>query len=229
VNNPGESDGLLVGVSYGEWFALKKVRIGEAAAVKEKGQLSQSSDVIHMEPSDKELVERCLSGSEKAFEELVERYQKVVFNVAYRMVNDYDAAEDITQSVFVRGFEKMRSFNPKFKFFSWLYRIAVNETLNYINQRKRLQELSPDMVSNDKSPEQEYREAELSRKIEDALMQLDPKYRVILVLKHFRECSYKEMSYALQIPEKTVKSRLFTARQLLRIVMVERGIVGNEG
>jgi RNA polymerase sigma-70 factor (ECF subfamily) len=181
-----------------------------------------------MEPNDKELVERCLAGSEKAFEALVDRYQKVVFNVAYRMVADYDAAEDITQSVFVKGFEKMKSFNPKFKFFSWLYRIAVNETLNYINQRKRLQELGPDIVSNRKSPEQEYREAELSRKMEEALMELEPKYRIVLVLKHFRECSYRQMSYALRIPEKTVKSRLFTARQLLRVILVEKGIVQDE-
>lgn len=197
--------------------------------MKEKAQLSPVSDVIHTEPSDKELVKRCLEGSEKAFETLVDRYQKVVFNVAYRMLNDYDAAEDITQSVFIKGFEKMNSFDPKHKFFSWLYRITVNETLNYINQRKRLEGLSPNMVSNRKSPEREYREAELRRKMEEALMELDPKYRIVLVLKHFRECSYREMSDALQIPEKRVKSRLFTARQLLRLVLVERGIVGNEG
>lgn len=197
--------------------------------MEEKTQLSHHSDVIRTEPSDKELVKRCLDGSEKAFETLVDRYQKVVFNVAYRMLNDYDAAEDITQSVFIKGFEKMNSFNPKYKFFSWLYRIAVNETLNYINRRKRLVELSPNLVSGRKSPEREYREAELSRKMEDAMMELDPKYRIVLVLKHFRECSYKDMSLALQIPEKKVKSRLFTARQLLRVVLVERGIVGNEG
>ncbi len=197
--------------------------------MKEKTQLSQASDVIGTEPSDKELVERCLQGSERAFETLVDRYQKVVFNVAYRMLNDYDAAEDITQSVFIKGFEKMRSFNPKYKFFSWLYRIAVNETLNYINQRKHLEELGPNMVSPRKSPERAYQEAELSRNVQTALMELEPKYRMVLVLRHFRECSYKEMSAALEIPEKKVKSRLFMARQLLRLVLVERGIVENEG
>jgi RNA polymerase sigma-70 factor (ECF subfamily) len=174
-------------------------------------------------------VRQCLGGSEKAFEELVDRYQKVIFNLAYRMVNDYDSADDITQAVFVKGYEKMKSYNPQFKFFSWLYRIAVNETLNYIKQRKRLQELSPDMVSTGRSPDQEYRRAELGRKVEEALMDLEPKYRITLVLKHFRECSYKDMSHALQIPEKTIKSRLFTARQLLRAALIKRGIVGDEG
>jgi RNA polymerase sigma-70 factor (ECF subfamily) len=197
--------------------------------MKGKTQLSRPSNVIHTEPNDKELVKRCIKGSEEAFETLVDRYQKVVFNTAYRMVNDYDAAEDITQSVFIKGFENMNSFNPKYKFFSWLYRITVNETLNYINQRKRLEELSPNMESTGKSPEREVQEAELSRKIQDALMEIDPKYRIVLVLKHFRDCSYQEISAALEIPEKKVKSRLFTARQLLRLVLIKRGIVGNEG
>jgi RNA polymerase sigma-70 factor (ECF subfamily) len=195
--------------------------------VKEKCQLFQTSDVIRTEPSDEELVKRCLEGSEEAFEALVDRYQKVVFNVAYRMVNDYDTAEDIAQSVFIKGFEKMSSFNPKYRFFSWLYRIAVNETLNHLNQRKRLEELSPNLVSARKSPEREFHEKELSRMMQDALMELDPKYRIVLVLKHFRGCSYSEMSQVLEIPEKKVKSRLFAARQLLRPALIRRGIVGN--
>ena len=196
--------------------------------MEESTQLSGGSDVINTEPNDKELVRRCLDGSEEAFETLVDRYQKVVFNVAYRMLNDYDAAEDITQSVFIKGFEKMKTFNPKYKFFSWLYRIAVNETLNYINRSKRFEDLSPNMISDRKSPEREFREAELRGKMEEALMELDPKYRIVLVLKHFRQCSYKDMSVALKIPENKVKSRLFTARQLLRLVLTRRGIVGNE-
>jgi RNA polymerase sigma-70 factor (ECF subfamily) len=178
-----------------------------------------------MERSDKELVKECLAGSEQAFETLVDRYEKVVFNVAYRMVNDYDAAEDITQSVFIRGFERMKSYNPKFKFFSWLYRIAVNQSLNHINSRKRMVELNPDMVSTSKSPAEAYEDAELSRQIGEALMNLDPNYRIAIVLKHFRNCSYKEISEILEIPEKTVKSRLFTGRQLLGKVLIERGIV----
>jgi RNA polymerase sigma-70 factor (ECF subfamily) len=209
--------------------ASRYARQEESSDMAEKNQLSQASDVVHMEPNDRELVKRCLEGSERAFETLVDRYQKVVFNVAYRMVNDYDTAEDITQSVFVKGFEKMNTFNPKYRFFSWLYRITVNETLNYIKRMKRLEELSPNIESTAKSPEREYHERELGSKIQSALMELDPKYRIVLVLKHFRECSYKEMSETLEIPEKKVKSRLFTARQLLRPVLVKRGIVEDEG
>jgi RNA polymerase sigma-70 factor (ECF subfamily) len=193
-----------------------------------KSQLSGRTGVIDMERSDRELVAECLTGSKEAFEALVERYQRVIFNVAYRMVNDYDEAEDITQSVFIKGFESMRSYNPRHKFFSWLYRIAVNESLNHIRARKRMVELSPDMVSGGKTPEEAYGESELSEKLGEALTYLDPSYRIVIVLKHLRDCSYKEISEILQIPEKTVKSRLFTARQLLRGVLVERGLIGND-
>jgi RNA polymerase sigma-70 factor (ECF subfamily) len=181
-----------------------------------------------MERNDKELVKECLDGNGSAFEEIVNRYQKVIFNVAYRMVNDYDTAEDITQSVFVKGFERMNSYNPKYKLFSWLYRIAINESLNHISQSRQMGQLSEDMVSKGKTPEEAYRDVELSEKIGNALMQLDPNYRAVIVLKHFRSCSYREMSDILHISEKTVKSRLFTARQSLRKVLLAEGIIGNE-
>jgi RNA polymerase sigma-70 factor (ECF subfamily) len=182
-----------------------------------------------MERTDRELVKQCLAGSKQAFEELVDRYQRVVFNVAYRMVNDFDDAEDITQSVFIKGFERMNSFNPRYRFFSWLYRIAVNESLNHIRTKKRMVELSPELMSKGKTPEETYGEVELSERMGEALMQLAPTYRIVLVLKHLRDCSYKEISEILEIPEKTVKSRLFTARELLRTVLVEKGIVGHDG
>ncbi len=196
---------------------------------KEKGQLLAHTRVIPMERTDRELVKQCLAGSKQAFEELVDRYQRVVFNVAYRMVNDFDDAEDITQSVFIKGFERMNSFNPRYRFFSWLYRIAVNESLNHIRTKKRMVELSPELMSKGKTPEETYGEVELSERMGEALMQLAPTYRIVLVLKHLRDCSYKEISEILEIPEKTVKSRLFTARELLRTVLVEKGIVGHDG
>jgi RNA polymerase sigma-70 factor (ECF subfamily) len=89
-------------------------------------------------------------------------------------------------------------------------------------------ELSPDLVSGGESPEEAYSAAELSEKLGEALTHLDPNYRIVIVLKHLRNCSYKEISEILQVPEKTVKSRLFTARQLLRGVLVEGGLIGND-
>jgi len=173
---------------------------------------------------DSVLVSQCLRGDRKAFEVIVERYQKPVFNLALRIVNDYDDAQDVTQSAFVKAFENLKSYNPKYKFFSWLYRIALNESLNLVHQKKDLEELDEGLESKDKSPEEAYEDVALSEKIRDALMELRVDYRAVVVLKHFQNLSYKEVATILEVPEKTVKARLFTARQLLRGILTKKGL-----
>jgi RNA polymerase sigma-70 factor (ECF subfamily) len=179
------------------------------------------------EQADAMLVTQCLEGNTRAFESIVDKYHKIIFNVALRMVNDHKDAEDITQSVFVKAYENLRSYNPSHKFFSWIYRMAINETLNFTKQKKRLEELNPSIISRDKSPSEKYDEIELRDNIQKVLMDLEIDYRVVILLKHFEEFSYKEIGYILDIPEKTVKSRLFTARQLLRDLVVKKGLVAN--
>jgi RNA polymerase sigma-70 factor (ECF subfamily) len=152
----------------------------------------------------------------------------VIFNVAYRMTSDHDASEDIAQAVFVKAFEKLRGYDPRFKLFSWLYRMAINESLNYLKQQRRTEELSPGLASNAKSPDECYREADLHQKIQGALMALDDDSRTLIVMRHYGDCSYKEMAEILGIPENRVKSRLFTARGLLRDVLATRGILGHD-
>jgi len=158
----------------------------------------------------------------------VDRYQKVIYNVAIRISGDYDDAEDITQSVFIKVWEKLDTYKPKFKFYSWIYRMAINESLNHIKKRKQQEELDPGMLSEQHTPDQAYAESELSRQIEDALMEVDTHYRMVLVLRHFQNCSYREMAYILNIPEKTVKSRLFTARHILKELLLKKGMMANE-
>ncbi|MCI0696748.1 sigma-70 family RNA polymerase sigma factor [candidate division KSB1 bacterium] len=180
-----------------------------------------------IESNDASLVKQCLEGDVKAFERLVDRHQKTVFNVALRIINDYAEAEDIAQTVFIRAYEKLASFDPKHKFFSWLYRMAVNESLNTLKQRKRITELDESFVSGDKTPEEHYEENEMTRQIEIALMRLDPEQRALIVLKHFQNLPYEEIGFIFDIPEKTVKSRLYSARQVLRTVLLKQGIVAN--
>ncbi|MCU0643871.1 MAG: sigma-70 family RNA polymerase sigma factor [bacterium] len=178
--------------------------------------------------NDTDLVQECLIGNTKEFEALIDKYQKKIFNIVYRMTDNYDDAEDITQSVFIKVYEKLNSFNPKFKFFSWLYRIALNESLNLMNQKKRLAELDADFITQGKSPEEIYDELELSERIQDALMEIELEHRVLIVLKHFEGFSYQEMAFMLDISEQKVKSRLFSARQVLKNVLINRGIVGHD-
>jgi RNA polymerase sigma-70 factor (ECF subfamily) len=176
-----------------------------------------------IEQDDLALVERCLSGEKKAFEAIVEKYQKPVFNAVFRIVNDYDDSEDVTQAAFVKAYEKLRSFNRKYKFFSWLYRIAVNESINFVNSRKNLEELNESVMSNEKTPDETLDGIDSSDRIREALLDLKLEYRTVVVLKHFQNLSYEEISYIIDVPEKTVKARLFTARERLKGILLRKG------
>ena len=167
---------------------------------------------------DHELVDRCLRGDLEAFAPLVARYQKPLFNVALRMVRDREDARDITQTAFVKAYEKLRSFDRRHRFFSWIYRIAVNECLNFVSRRRPERPLLADVPASD-DPQRDAEASELAARVQDALVTLTPDYRLVVILRHFLGLSYVEMSETLMIPEKTVRSRLYTARQRLAEVL----------
>jgi len=170
------------------------------------------------------LVRDCLSGNGRSYEIIVEKYHKIIFRLANKFVRDFDDAEEITQAVFVKAYEKLDEYNPKYKFFSWLYRITVNEAINFEKRRKNVEEISENLRSVNDDPEKIYDNNELSDMITDALMELDMLYRLPVVLKHFLDYSYKELSYLLGVHEKTVKSRLFTGRQLLKDILTKKRV-----
>jgi RNA polymerase sigma-70 factor (ECF subfamily) len=160
---------------------------------------------------DADLVGRCMQGHVEAFEPLVARYERVVFNLALRMVGDREDARDLAQNTFLKAYEKLGTYDPRHRFFSWIYRIAVNECLNFVSRRRPAQELDPGLASGD-DPHEQAEAGELDVRIQQGLAKLPPDLRLALVLRHFLELSYAEMSGVLRIPEKTVKSRLHEAR-----------------
>ncbi len=177
---------------------------------------------------DAALVEQCRKGNTRAFDELVGKYQKTLFNVALRMTGEYDAAEEVTQLAFVKAYERLASFDPKYKFFSWLYRILVNGALDLIEDRKKHERLTDQQASDDLGPaETEEREAH-EAVLQEGLMQLTAGQRAIIILRHFEDMTYEEIGVVLDIPEKTVKSRLFSARLQLREILVRKGLRFNE-
>jgi len=178
-----------------------------------------------LEPDDKDLVKRCLAGDLKAFETLLERYQKPVFNIALRVLSNTDDAADVTQATFVKAYEKLTSYDSRYKFFSWIYRIAVNTSLNFLEQKKRSDLLGDEDVSGGNRVEEEFHARERVEKLEDAILNLTVEYRVVIVLRHFHDLSYEEMGMILDLPEKTVKSRLFTARQMLKDLLTKSGLM----
>jgi RNA polymerase sigma-70 factor (ECF subfamily) len=170
---------------------------------------------------DRALVKRCLEGQRDAASGLVDRYQKRLFNVALRMLNNVQDAEDVTQTVFLNAFLKLRTYNPRYKFFSWIYRMTVNESLNMLKRRKRTVTLEdePDIRAPGAAPD---RAAEVQDSVGKALMSLKPDDRAVVVLRHFVSFSYQEIADVLEIPVRTVKSRLYTARERLRPPLRER-------
>lgn len=181
-----------------------------------------------MQDDDALIIQRCLDGDLASFEVIVDRYQRVVFNAAFRVLNDHDDASDVSQAVFIKVFENLKSFNRDLKFFSWLYRITINESLNFNKQKRRLDPVGEDIYSNEKGPDELLHDADISDRIQSALMTLSLEYRVVLVLNYFHDLSYREIGFVLEIPEKTVKSRLFTARQLLKERLLRKGVVKND-
>ncbi len=156
---------------------------------------------------------------------MVRRYERPVFNAAFRMLANPDEAADVTQTVFLKAFENLDRFNPKFKFFSWIYRIAINESINQLKLRNRTEPLAHSMVSSSRSPEALLESGRIGREVQGALMSIQEDYRAVIVLRHFSECSYRQIGVILQIPEKTVKSRLFSARRQMKQRLQQKGVL----
>jgi len=168
---------------------------------------------------DRVLVERYLSGDRDAFTALVVRYQRPIYNAAFWVLKKHEDAHDISQTVFLKVAERADEYDPKYKFFSWIYRIAVNESLNLLRRNRHEDELEDDVeLAGDEStgPERQASAAQLARQLRKAMMTMATSDRLVLTLRHFSECSYDEMAQILEIDEKTVKSRLFEARRRLR-------------
>lgn len=169
--------------------------------------------------ADQVLVERWRAGDREAFAALVIRYQRPIYNAAFWIVRKAEDASDITQIVFLKAAERLDEYDVRYKFFSWIYRIAVNESLNLLRRSGREEALDDDVDlpgSVREEPERRLAEAQLSTAVRKALMQVSTTDRTVLVLRHFSECSYQEIGQILELDEKTVKSRLYEARQHLR-------------
>jgi RNA polymerase sigma-70 factor, ECF subfamily len=169
---------------------------------------------------DGELVQQCLAGDPSAFEPLVDRYQRTLFNVAYRLLGNHADARDATQNAFVRAYEHLDQFDRRRGFFSWIYRILKNDCLNMLRARRPLAPVDPHMSASG-GPDEAFEAAERQRVVQAALQQLSNEYREVIVLRHFANLSYDEIAATLDVPVKTIKSRLYTARQNLAGILAE--------
>jgi RNA polymerase sigma-70 factor, ECF subfamily len=177
------------------------------------------------EDDDATLVRRCREGDRSAFEQLVVRYQKPVYNAALRLLHDAEEARDVGQTTFLKVYEHLGDYDPRFKFYSWIYRIAINESLNAIASRRFRGESGGEEADGAPGPDRQLEGEQMSRAIEEALTHIKPELRAVIVLRHFLHLSYEEIAGILLLPEKTVKSRLYSARQLLRDRLLRCGAI----
>ena len=171
------------------------------------------------------LVLRCRAGDRTAFDALLTRYERQVFQIAYRILHDREDAIDVTQTTFLRAYEHFERYDAGRQFRSWLYRIAVNDALDLARARKRPEALDDELADDHDGPEDITLRGQDDGTLQRALRTLRIEYRTVIVLKHLQGCSYEEIALILDCPVKTVKARLFTARQALRDVLVEWGYI----
>jgi RNA polymerase sigma-70 factor, ECF subfamily len=169
---------------------------------------------LQQDTEDATLVSRSLNGDAGAFETLVGRHQRTMYTVACRMLGNREDARDAVQGAFIKVYQHLTTYDSRHRFFSWMYRIVVNECLNMLRTRRPEDALDPAITAVG-TPFDAAASQQRAAQVQRALMQLAPDARAVIVLRHFGELSYDEIGDALGVPAKTVKSRLHSARQKL--------------
>ena len=170
-----------------------------------------------IEMDDRDLITYAQQGDRQAFTELVCRHQDSIVSLTYRMCGDLRLAEDAAQEAFVRVWQNLNSYKPKFAFRSWLYRIATNAALDSLRRERPTAELdSLSLADLGTTPEQSVEENQRAAHVRRAIAQLSEPLRVVLILREYQELTYQEIADTLDIPVGTVMSRLNTARVQLR-------------
>jgi RNA polymerase sigma factor RpoE len=179
--------------------------------------------------SDLELVRRAQHEDVAAYDELVRRYQERIYATVYHMTSNHDDANDLVQETFIKAYRALKSFKGDSSFYTWVYRIAVNKTINFLKQRKNRVNMSlndvdfnaendPDLVAlvSEKTPRRDLNLAELQDKLNAAMLKLSEHHRMVVTLHDIQGLSHEEIGAIMDCNIGTVRSRLFYARQQLQ-------------
>jgi RNA polymerase sigma-70 factor (ECF subfamily) len=199
-----------------------------------KGKKIQSEEPAESSPavaptSEQELVKLARRGDLSAYDELVRRYQERIYATIYHMTANHEDANDLAQEAFIKAFHALKSFKGGSSFYTWVYRIAVNKTINFLKQRKNRSQMSlndldfnaehdPDLVAliSDKTPRREVNLTELQEKLNEAMQKLSDPHRLVVTLHDVQGLSHEEIAKIMECNIGTVRSRLFYARQQLQ-------------
>jgi RNA polymerase sigma factor (sigma-70 family) len=185
-------------------------------------------------PTDRELVALSQNQDLDAYSELIRRYHKKIYALVYNMTSNKEDAEDLVQEVFVKAYAALKNFKGDSSFYTWVYRIAVNRTINYVKSRKKHMGISLDNVDGGverdlayvelaakESPFRDATLSELQEKLNKALLKLSEKHRAVVVLHDIQGVPHEEIAKMLGVSSGTVRSRLFYARQILQAELTE--------
>src|SRR4051812_16970344 len=178
---------------------------------------------------DLELVRRSQQGDLNSYDESIRRYQERIYATIYHMTSNHEDANDLAQETFIKAFQALKSFKGDSSFYTWVYRIGVNKTINFLKQRKNKTHMSlndldfnaendPDMVAlvSDKTPRRDANLAELQEKLNAAMQKLSPVHRLVVTLHDVQGLSHEEIGKMMDCNIGTVRSRLFYARQQMQ-------------
>jgi RNA polymerase sigma-70 factor (ECF subfamily) len=186
----------------------------------------ETRTITLVEQNDAELVRQTLCGNTAAYNGLVLRYQRQVYNLAYRMLGNAEDAGDLVQETFLRAYSALASFRQDASFLTWLYKIASNLCIDQLRSRKAKGALSLDVEleegrepaaeSRSCAPEEVAIRDAVQTVVHRAILNLPEKYRLVVVMRHLQDMSVDEIARALDLPTGTVKTHLFRAREMLR-------------
>ena len=178
---------------------------------------------------DDAFVRRAQQGDLAAYDELVRRYQERVYATLYQMTSNHEDANDLAQEAFIKAYQAIKSFKGGSSFYTWVYRIAVNKTINFLKSRKHKSSMSlndldfdaekdPDLVAliSDKTPRRDAALAELKNKLNEAMQKLSEQHRLVVALHDIQGMAHEEIAEIMECNTGTVRSRLFYARQQLQ-------------
>jgi RNA polymerase sigma factor RpoE len=178
---------------------------------------------------DLDLVRRAKTGDTAAYDALIRKYQERIYATVYHMTANHEDANDLAQETFIKAYTALKSFKGDSSFYTWVYRIAVNKTINFLKQRKNKPHMSlndidfnaendPDMVAlvSDRTPRRDVGLTELQEKLNDAMLKLSAVHRLVVTLHDVQGLSHEEIGKIMDCNVGTVRSRLFYARQQLQ-------------
>lgn len=190
--------------------------------------------------NENDIIIEVQKGKTENFSMLVDMYKNKVFALAYKFTNDYNEAQDLSQEIFIKVFKHIHGFRFECSFSTWIYKIATNKCIDYRRKNKigalsfneeynNKIALDNESKSVDKSPEEIIITDEGHREVHKIIHDLPDIYKTVVVMYHINESSYKEIAQTLDIPEKTVETRLYRARRLLKERLIKANMGGEIG